>query len=77
MTESQHIGDTMEPQVWSKAEEKFAHVLTLREHEVHLLKMTGNLPTPPGQQCAGLLAQPWPGKLDRVGSRLRLERTWP
>ena len=45
MTGAQQIGDTMEPQIWSKAEEKFAYVLTLREHEVHLLKVTGNVLT--------------------------------
>jgi hypothetical protein len=45
MTDHQHIGDTMEPQTWSNAEEKFAYVLTLRENEIHLLKVTVNVLT--------------------------------
>lgn len=35
----------METQVWTKAEEKFANLLTLRGHEVHQLRVTGNMLT--------------------------------
>jgi hypothetical protein len=35
----------MDSQIWSNASEKFAYVLTLRGHEVHLLKVTGNVLT--------------------------------
>lgn len=35
----------MEPRIWSKVEEKQAHVLMLQGHEVHLLKVTGNMLT--------------------------------
>ena len=35
----------MEPQIWSKSEEKWAYILTLRGHEVSRLKVTGNMLT--------------------------------
>src|SRR5689334_9038306 len=34
-------GKTMALQIWSKAEEKFGHILVLQGTEVHLLKVTG------------------------------------
>jgi hypothetical protein len=40
-----HVGDIMELQIWSKADEKFAYILTLRGHEIHQLKVTGNVLT--------------------------------
>ena len=35
----------METQVWTKTEEKFANLLTLRGHEVHELRVSGNVLT--------------------------------
>ena len=35
----------MERQIWSKAEEKWAYILVLQEHEVSRLKITGNMLT--------------------------------
>jgi len=35
----------MEPLIWSKSEEKWAYILMLRGHEVHRLKVTGNMLT--------------------------------
>jgi hypothetical protein len=35
----------METQIWSKSEEKWAYILALRGHEVHRLKVTGNMLT--------------------------------
>ncbi|QDV36572.1 hypothetical protein [Tautonia plasticadhaerens] len=35
----------MDALIWHKSEEKFANVLTLRGHEVHRLKVTGNVLT--------------------------------
>ncbi|MDR3621634.1 MAG: hypothetical protein P4L85_19945 [Paludisphaera borealis] len=35
----------MESQIWSKSEEKWAYILMLRGHEVHRLKVTGNMLT--------------------------------
>jgi hypothetical protein len=35
----------MGPQIWVKSEEKWAYILMLRDHEVHCLKITGNVLT--------------------------------
>jgi hypothetical protein len=35
----------MEPQIWLKSQEKWAYILVLRGHEVHRLKVTGNVLT--------------------------------
>jgi hypothetical protein len=35
----------MESQIWLKSEEKWAYILMLRGHEVHRLKVTGNVLT--------------------------------
>jgi len=35
----------MESQIWSKSESKWAYILMLRDHEVHRLKVTGNMLT--------------------------------
>lgn len=35
----------MESRIWCKAEEKWAYILVLRDHEVHRLKVTGNMLT--------------------------------
>jgi hypothetical protein len=35
----------MESQIWVKSEEKWAYIFTLRGHEVHRLKVTGNMLT--------------------------------
>jgi hypothetical protein len=35
----------METQIWSKSEEKWAYILVLRDHEVHCLRVSGNVLT--------------------------------
>lgn len=35
----------MESQIWTKAEEKWAHILVMRGYEIHCLKVTGNMLT--------------------------------